>query len=500
MHTYDGAIILECTNTFEKNRQRSGIIRPLAPFALNQLFVERNIPSTVINYVNGWQHTVLIQTLLQWINKNNVSNPLILCSTLFNEYLLSKGSHVANIILELKQHYPKIGLIVGGPINLIDYNFDELLPDAVFQGRSLHLFEQWLDKPDYIEPNTVKVINGIPTYHRETNTVVENPIVPKLYNDYCLTANDILQFEVRLGCKFNCTFCTFEFRNAKRVNDTSSDCLTNFFKDANNNYGITRFSCVDDTFNEDDNKIKTLKAAVDNLDFKPTIVGYNRFDIMQAKPEQAELLDSCGFIGHYFGIETLHREASKYIRKGIHREQAFEFLRYIKTQFPHWHVCSGYIIGLPKEPMEHITETHHLIRHERLIDAIIPVDLGLYQIPGNEHNYSDFSKNPEQFGIKVLGGDPKDLNWQHELMDKGTAKILARTLASKNIRAGVTTIDPWEALSRDAIGSDDMFGGKTYKDRMAADPTQLYSDNWYVLSNDHIAQYIQRKISYINSL
>jgi len=109
----------------------------------------------------------------------------------------------------------------------------------------------------------------------------------------------------------------------------------------------------------------------------------NRFDIMQAKPEQAELLDSCGFIGHYFGIETLHREASKYIRKGIHREQAFEFLRYIKTQFPHWHVCSGYIIGLPKEPMEHITETHHLIRHERLIDAIIPVDLGLYQIPGN---------------------------------------------------------------------------------------------------------------------
>ena len=42
MHSYDGAIILECTNTFDTQRQRSGIIRPLAPFALNELFVKRH--------------------------------------------------------------------------------------------------------------------------------------------------------------------------------------------------------------------------------------------------------------------------------------------------------------------------------------------------------------------------------------------------------------------------------------------------------------------------
>lgn len=500
MHTYDGAIILECTNTFGKVRQRSGIIRPLAPFALNQLFVDRNIPSTVINYVNAWERSSLVETLLRWIERHSIQNLIVLCSTLFNDRLLSKDSHVSEIIIELNKHHPNLKLILGGPINLIDYSFDELLPDAVFQGRSLHLFEQWLDNPTYVEPDTLKIINGIPTYHRESNLVVENPIVPKLYDDYCLTANDILQFEVRLGCKFNCTFCTFEFRNAKSVNDTSADCLTNFFQTAYSKYGITRFSCVDDTFNEDDNKIKTLKAAVDQLDFRPTIVGYNRFDIMQAKPAQAELLDSCGFIGHYYGIETLHREASKYIRKGIHREAALDFLRYLKTNFPHWHMCSGYIIGLPKEPIDHITETHNLIRQEQLLDAIIPVDLGLYKIPGNEHNYSDFSKNPQLYGITVLGGDPKDLDWQHELMTKQTAKILSKTLAAKNIKGGVTTIDPWEALSRDAIGSEDMFGQKTYKSIMANDPTQLYSDKWYVLSNNFVAQYIQRKINYINNL
>lgn len=500
MLEYDGAIVLECTNTFDENRQRSGIIRPLAPFAINELFVKRNIPSTVINYVNAWDQAALVDILKVWANKNCVTRPLVLCSTLFSENLLSAKSHVSGVILELKKIFPQLKLILGGPINLIDYSFDSLLPDAVFQGRSLHLFEHWLDHPNDPEPNTVKFVNNIPVYHRESNAVVENPIVPKLYPDYCLTHNDIVQFEVRLGCKFNCTFCTFEFRNAKRVNDTDSDCLTAFFADAFNNYGITRFSCVDDTFNEDDTKIETLKSAVNKLNFKPVIVGYNRFDIMMAKPNQAKMLDECGFVGHYFGIETLHREASKFIRKGINRDQALDFLRFLKTTFPHWHMCSGYIVGLPKEPYEHITETHSMIRQERLIDAIIPADLGLYRIPGNEHNYSDFSKHPEHYGITVTGGDPKDLNWQHDHMDKRTAKVLAKSLAAKNIRGGVTTIDPWEALCRDALGSEDMFGNKTYKDRMAADPSLLYSPEWYALSDEFVAQYIQRKISYVKNL
>lgn len=500
MFNCDGAIILECTNTFGSTRQRSGIIRPLAPFALNELFVKRNIPSTVINYVNAWNTDQLVETVAEWADKSQVACPLVLCSTLFNDKLLSSGSHVSAIVFKLKQHFADLKLIVGGPINLIDYTFDQLLPDAVFQGRSLHLFEQWLDNPDYKEPGTVKVINGIPTYHRESNTVVEDPIVPNLYDDYCLTDKDIVQFEVRLGCKFNCTFCTFEFRNAKRVNDTTSDCLTRFLQAAYDQYGITRFSCVDDTFNEDDRKIDTLEAAVEKLNFRPTIIGYNRFDIMMAKPNQAARLDRCGFVGHYFGIETLHREASKFIRKGVHRDQAFDFLRYLKTTFPHWHTCSGYIIGLPKEPYEHIVETHNMIRQERLLDAVIPVDLGLYKIPGNEHNYSDFSKHPEHYGITVLGGDPKDLEWEHSEMDKRTAKILSKTLAAKNIKGGVTTIDPWEALSRDAIGSEDMFGEKNYKEQMAADPTQLYSPEWYALSNEFVAQYIQRKISYVKNL
>ena len=123
MHTHNGAIILECTNTFDAVRQRSGIIRPLAPFALNELFVKRNIPSTVINYVNAWDAVELVEVLKIWTAKHNVTQPLVLCSTLFSENLLSEKSHVANIVLELKKVFPDLKLILGGPIIVLIHCF-----------------------------------------------------------------------------------------------------------------------------------------------------------------------------------------------------------------------------------------------------------------------------------------------------------------------------------------------------------------------------------------
>lgn len=498
MFSIDAAVIFECTNTNSAAKTRAGIIRPLAPFALHNVLQQRDIPATVFNYVDFWQADALLESVSCWLEKHRPNRPAILCSTLFNDRLLTKNTKVNKIISALKQTYPDLQIIIGGPINLIDYDLDNIIPDAVFQGRSLHLFEKWLDGEDVGE--AVTVTQGVPLYHDPSSKIVERPIVPKLYDDYCLCPEDILQFEVRLGCKFNCAFCTFEFRNAKKVEDTTSEELVDFFTSASR-YGITRFSCVDDTFNEDDDKIKTLHDAVSQLSFKPKIVGYNRFDIMMARRHQVDLLNECGFVGHYFGIETLHRDASKLIRKGVWREPAFEFLREIKRKHPHWHICSGYIVGIPLEPVEHITETMQQIRNEQLLDAVIPVDLGIYQVPGNEHNFSDFGKNPEKFGLTILGGDPMDLDWTHEHMNKKMAKVLARKLASQNIKEKVTTLDPWEAISRDALGSDDMFSvEKLYKTHVAENPSELYSDKWNVLGKEFIAQYILRKQNYVLSL
>lgn len=461
---YDGAVIFDCSAADYSNRYRAEIMRSLAPFALHQTIIQRDIPSTVINYTDFWNAEQLFSTLVTWLDRQNSKRPLLLVSTLFIYGVFDSNKVVTQVVKRLKTEYD-CTLLLGGPINVLDYKLDSIKPDAVFQGRSLNLFEKWLDGDWSGLP--IKHINGIDVFHDQSSEIKEDPVVPVLYDDYCLTENDIVHFETRLGCKFNCTFCTFEYRNAKKVNDSTAEQLAEFFSSANSKYGMTNFSCVDDTFNEEQSKIDTLHSAVSTLGYKPTIVGYNRFDLMMRYPEQAQQLDECGFHGHYFGIETLHREASKLIRKGIHKERAYDFLKYLRDEYPHWWTCSGYIVGLPLEPIEHITSVMQDIREQRLLKSVLPIGLGLYNIPGNEHNFSEFSKDPERYGITVLETGI-DANWQHSIINRDSAKILAERIAAKNVRSGLPTKDPWEWLSRNIV-----------------------EDN--VAANTHIQDYITRK-------
>ena len=465
---YDGAVIFDCSTANQPNRYRAEIIRPLAPFALHEVIVSRHIPSTVINYTDFWDADILFNTLVKWLDKQQSHNPLLLVSTLFSRGVFNPANTVAKVIHRLKSEY-NCTILLGGPINVLDYEVYAVKPDAVFQGRSLTLFRKWLDG-DYTDL-PIQHVNGIDVFHDQSGVVQEDPIVTALYADYCLDQNDILQFETRLGCKFNCTFCAYEYRNAKKVMDSTAEKLYNFFNTAKNQYGITNYSCVDDTFNEDQSKIDTLHSAVSALDYQPTIVGYNRFDLIMHKPKQAEQLDECGFHGHYFGIETLHRDASKLIRKGIRKERAYEFMRHLRDEYPHWWTCSGYIVGIPLEPAEHIRRVMQDITEQRLLKSVLPVGLGLYNIPGNEHNFSEFSKNPGHYGITVLETG-LDANWRHALMTRDSAKMLAERLAAKNTKQGVPVLDPWEWLSRNIV------------------PDNLHADA-------QIQHYIQRKITFL---
>ena len=452
---FDSAIIFECTNSTYKRRgapvrERTHVIRPLGPFALNEVFVNRGIPSTVINYTEFWDPDKLFDSVSAWLEKNSAKNPLILASSLFDIDFISSDTVAGMVAERLQAIYPNSKVIIGGPVSRQHLKNK---PYAIFQGRSLHLFEQWLDEKD-IPSENVNLINGILYFQNKSFVVVEDPIVPQLYDDYCLTDRDIVLFETRLGCKFNCSFCSFEFRNAKKVADTTAERLHKFFLDAYNKYGLTRFSVADDTFNEDDQKIFMLQAATRGLPFKPQIVGYNRFDIMMAKPWQVEALDQCGYVGHYFGIETLHLEASKAIRKGIRKERAYEFMSYLRDSFPHWWTSSGYIVGLPYEPTKHIRDTFAEICDQKLLKALIPSPLVLFKPEGyHDAQYSEFVKEPEKFGIQVAGREADDcLSWHHEIIDSMGARVLAKRLASYVGTNKLETICGWEWLTQESVG------------------------------------------------
>ena len=472
---FQGALILEAPDNSPSGKWRRNIIRRIAPFALHHSFESRGIPCTLINYTENWQYEKLQTALSVWVQKHQIKKLCICVSTLFDNDVL-KGDNNINRLIKFFKRDLEVTLYLGGPVDLLDYNFDEHtpVPDAVFQGRSLHLLEHVLDnKP--IPAGQVRIKRGVELYYTNSPKIVEEPIIPKLYEDYCLGKDDILGFETRLGCKFNCTFCNFEFRNARDVTDATTEQLVEFFTSANK-YGVTNFFCADDTFNEDQSKIDTLHNAVSQLDYTPLIVGYQRFDLLMAHPEQVQQLDECGFHGHYFGIETLHREASKLIRKGIRKEKAYEFLRYIRENFPHWYMCSGYIVGIPLEPLEHARQTVAEISEQKLINSVIPQALGLWDIPGNEHNYSDFALHPDKYGITVKKkmGTGTSMDWTHELADRKTAQITAQQMGIEWTKAGNSILDPWEWISH-----------RVTPDQKAADK--------------FVSDYIERKTRYLLS-
>ena len=503
----DGAIVVDCTKSANLKGVRAQVIRPLAPMAIHNELIQRDYPATMFDYFDDWDNDILIQSIVLWCKAKNVTKPLLLSTSLFNRFLVTKGNKLYDFLSKFKKQFPDSLYFTGGPIAVLDPECD-IVPDGVFRGRSLHLFTHWLDNPNEPLLNTITINGDCTVYHRAGTDIVEKPIVPILYDDYCLTEQDIVCFETRLGCKFNCTFCNFEFRNAKNTQDAEPKDLKHFFETAKNKYGVQHFSCVDDTFNEDDVKIENLLSAVTQLDYQPKIVGYTRFDLLKARPHQAEMLDRCGFHGHYFGIETLHREASKRIRKGIERVSSLNYLQELREKYPHWWICSGYIVGLPPEPIEHVLDVWEELTDRKLLDSAIIQPLGVYAVEDNDLNYAEINKNPAKFGITIkplkAGSKSCELEWEHDVMDRKLAGVYSDRIASRIFKKGITVLDSWEAISRRALGLSDLLsveGKKEFKESVLKQGKKFYySNEFYASSNDHVTRYIKLKQDYISSL
>ena len=462
MPFFDGAIVLELSNTKGSlnNAKASIIMRPLATFALHETMLEHDVPSTVINYVEFWDADELADYLGTWCANHGVRRPLVLCSTLFNNKLLHNGTVAYKVISKLKLNYD-VTVVVGGPNN--NFKFQDLIPNAMFLGRSLHLFKQWIAGGDV--DGKVSSDYGTTVYRPlQDSVIVEEPIVSDLHDDYCLQPTDVVQFETRLGCKFNCSFCAFEFRNAKTTNNAGTEALLHFFQKANT-YGLTHFNCVDDTLNEDQEKLTYLSDAVAQLDWQPKISAFIRFDILRAKEEsQMELLDKAGVHYHFWGTETFHAEASKGIKKKMNREDSFETMHYIKETYPHWHRFATQIVGLPKEPVAHIKESVKYIHNNDLADLQVQ-PLMLERIAGRAQ--ADFTADPDKYGITITGligygnkvtpldqaTDESNYNyaWSHAECDWLDAEMLSNRLYRSALKKNKIPTDTFNKICIDAL-------------------------------------------------
>jgi radical SAM superfamily enzyme YgiQ (UPF0313 family) len=225
----------------------------------------------------------------------------------------------------------------------------------------------------------------------------------------CIFPGEALPIETARGCKFRCSYCFYPgngkgdtYKHLKNKSVLREELIYNY-----ENFGVTQYDIMDDLLNDSPEKCEYIHDVFSNLPFKVHFGAYARSDLLIAHLDTLPLLEESGCVGMQFGIETLHKKAGSAIGKGMAKEKTIEGLHYIKEN-SNISIGSGFIFGLPYEPLDSIIETI-----EWLDSDTCPLDnkeIYALSIPSlsSHFDHSKLMIDPRKYGYKDLEPENKD--------------------------------------------------------------------------------------------
>jgi hypothetical protein len=268
---------------------------------------------------------------------------------LWNAKALGRISH----LLDSKYNVP---FVIGGAyVNIIDTTGPLAHPN-------MHVVQNYAESytKKLTEAMSSSPRNAVPYIVNNTeydNTEFKHSQIHWTDTDF-IEPNDWLPIEVARGCAFNCAYCNYprrgnfdSFRNADSLRE---ELIRNYEK-----FGVTKYTLVDDLYNDSKEKVRYLYDNVwSRLPFRPEWVSFMRLDMFWADPESAEIVKASGARYGAFGIETLNDQAGKRIGKGLGKRRILETLQLLKEKWgDEVLVGANMISGLPFEPLESIHES-----------------------------------------------------------------------------------------------------------------------------------------------
>lgn len=239
----------------------------------------------------------------------------------------------------------------------------------------------------------------------------------------------VLPLEISRGCIFKCKFCSYPMIGKKNLDFVRDiEILRDEMQSNYDRFGISIYYIIDDTFNDNDSKLDTILAAVNQLTFKPKFWAYTRLDLLTTR-KHVDKLYKIGLCGMYFGIESLNPSTAKAIGKGFDRTKQIETIRHIRKKYKNEIIMHGsFIVGLPNESIESVTDTFN-----KLLSEEIPLHTfrfaGLWLDRDTKVNWiSEFSKNYTDYGYQVDPSKSDDIygmKWANKYMNRATAIELA---------------------------------------------------------------------------
>jgi hypothetical protein len=374
-----------------------------------------------IDYFLDWPRDLLVKCILSYFKDEKE------CLIGYSGSIDASGTDFyKELVKELQQDIPQLKVMLGG---FREPQGDSDWVDILLIGRCTNILLDYLQGKDI---SKYQVFDNPPGYKNPAGVIIEPPVYNILREDDFWSPNELLTIETALGCKFNCSFCGYDYRNNKNPTLNGIDRLVETMQTAYDVAGITNFFLADDTINEVDDKLLLLGEVKKQLTFEPWLMAFVRIDIMGAKTHQIDLLREANILSHFYGIETLNPTITKIIRKGGKPERNYDTMRLVKKEFPEAFTYGNFIIGLTGDSKKDIWDTAKLICDEQLLTAGGTTALRLYSQLQNDEIKSEMDKDPAKYGYTIL--EQKNIswdkigyesdNWQNDWINRTDASIL----------------------------------------------------------------------------
>lgn len=286
---------------------------------------------------------------------------------------------------------------------------------------------------------------------------------------------EALPLEIGRGCIFHCKFCRFEMLGKKkgtyvRTFDRIYDEILYNYK----HFKTQRYLIVEDTFNDDQTKMKAWFDLVKSLPFKIEYTAYLRADLLYRYQDTAYELYETGLLSASIGIETLHPEAAKAIGKYWSAKHGPSFLPKLINEIWQKKVIArmNWIVGLPGEDEKSWENTKQwLIDHDLKCPLFAPLSIVPYDLD-KDHDpnilRSIFDKQASEYGYK-MGFNNKPMHyWENDHMNYDEATNIAWKL--NNFFEKTSQIGNWRAMALLAAGISHEYLLNTPRIKLVNDP------------------------------
>jgi radical SAM superfamily enzyme YgiQ (UPF0313 family) len=341
------------------------------------------------------------------------------------------------ILNSIKALHPKIRIVLGGPSarNILT---DLSNVDLLVEGYA----DTWI--VDYVLALKAKGWQPEPLTHKNVPLIL-NPKNSGFHfrsSKITFTMEDgmipgeTLPLEVSRGCIFNCKFCSYPLRN-KSINDPSllkdsalleEELLRNF-----DQFQITNYLILDDTFNDSMEKLRKLHGVFTKLPFRIKFAAYIRPDLLYTHPESISLLYEIGIKGAFFGVESLDKKARRMALKGFDSDLLLKTLEQVNREWPDVFKTSSFIYGLPGEtPKTMENWTDDIIFGSGIFEKHDLIFTALYLKEKGSAFISDFDQELEKYDYRF---ETKSPYWVSPVT---TYREMFAFANSSNLRAAAT--------------------------------------------------------------